>query len=184
MLGTTFPKDALVAVSGAGAEAVTQGLSELVKRDVLQVIADPLSPERGAYCFSQEMLRQVAYETLSKKDRKARHLAVAAHLRSAFPNDAEEIADALARHYLDALSYGPSDPDVADVTREALRQLIRAAERAERSGALLRAAESYLQATTVAPDDEAAGLYESAADMYLNFGDYDASVRCSTQAIE
>ncbi len=184
VLGTTFPKDALVAVSGAGAEAVTQGLSELVKRDVLQVIADPLSPERGAYCFSQEMLRQVAYETLSKKDRKARHLAVAAHLRSAFPNDAEEIADALARHYLDALSYGPSDPDVTDVTREALRQLIRAAERAERSGALLRAAESYLQATTVAPDDEAAGLYESAADMYLNFGDYDASVRCSTQAIE
>ena len=184
VLGTTFPKEALVAVSGAGAEAVTQGLSELVKRDVLQVIADPLSPERGAYCFSQEMLRQVAYETLSKKDRKARHLAVAAHLRSAFPNDAEEIADAIARHYLDALSYGPSDPDVADVTKEALRQLIRAAERAERSGALLRAAESYLQATAVAPHDEAAGLYERAADMYLNFGDYDASVRCSMQAIE
>ena len=184
VLGTTFPKEALVAVSGAGAEAVTQGLSELVKRDVLQVIADPLSPERGAYCFSQEMLRQVAYETLSKKDRKARHLAVAAHLRSAFPNDAEEIADAIARHYLDALSYGPSDPDVADVTKEALRQLIRAAERAERSGALLRAAESYLQATAVAPHDESAGLYERAADMYLNFGDYDASVRCSMQAIE
>ena len=119
VLGKSFPKDALFAVSAKDEDAVMRGLSELVRRDVLQVFADPLSPERGAYRFSQEMLRQVAYETLSKKDRKARHLAVATHLRLSFANDGEEIADAVARHYLDALAAAPNDSDADEITTEA-----------------------------------------------------------------
>ena len=84
VLGTTFPKEALVAVSGQDASTVADGLAELLRREVLVVTADPLSPERGSYAFAQELLRQVAYDTLSRRDRKARHLAVAAHLRRAF----------------------------------------------------------------------------------------------------
>jgi hypothetical protein len=42
------------------------------------------------------MLRQVAYDTLSRRDRKARHLAVAAHLRAAFAGDGEEVTDVIA----------------------------------------------------------------------------------------
>jgi AAA ATPase domain len=61
-----------------------------------------LSPERGSYGFTQDMLRQVAYDTLPHRDRKARHLAVAAHLRAAFPGDGEEVTEVIARHYLDA----------------------------------------------------------------------------------
>jgi hypothetical protein len=49
------------------------------------------------------MLRQVAYDTLSRRDRKSRHLVVAAHLRAAFAGDREEVADVIARHYLDAV---------------------------------------------------------------------------------
>ena len=64
-----------------------------MRREVLSVSADPLSPERGSYRFSQQMLRQVAYDTLSRRDRKARHLTVAAHLRSVFPGDGEEVAE-------------------------------------------------------------------------------------------
>jgi len=182
VLGTSFPEEALVVVSGEDRGVVREALQELVRRDVLQVFADPLSPERGAFRFSQEMLRQVAYETLSRKDRKVRHLAVAAHLREAFANDGEEIADAIARHYLDALSYGPNDPDAADVAREALRHLVRAAERSERSGALRRAAESYVEAAAVAPDGSAE-LYEKAASLYLDFGDYDACLAYSAEAV-
>ena len=78
---------------------------------MLIVSADPLSPERGSYQFAQEMLRQVAYDTLSRRDRKSRHLTVAAHLRAAFPGDGEEVADVIARHYLDALAAVPDDPD-------------------------------------------------------------------------
>ena len=111
VLGTTFPAEALVAVSGQDEAAVRAALAELVRREVLSVSADPLSPERGSYRFAQNMLRQVAYDTLSRRDRKARHLAVAAHLRAAFPGDGEEVADVIARHYLDALDAVPDDPD-------------------------------------------------------------------------
>ena len=135
VLGTTFPQEALVAVSGLDADAVAAGLAELLRREVLAVTADPLSPERGSYVFAQELLRQVAYDTLSRRDRKARHLAVAAHLRRAFANDGEEVADVVARHYLDALAAVPDDDDTDEIRDLAAEILVRAAERAERTGA-------------------------------------------------
>ena len=46
--------------------------------------ADPRSPEHGQYGFLQDLVRHVAYETLSKRERRARHLAAAAHLSAAF----------------------------------------------------------------------------------------------------
>jgi hypothetical protein len=64
---------------------VRAALAELVRREVLSVSAGPLSPERGSYGFTQDMLRRVAYDTWSRRDRKTRHLAVAAHLRAASP---------------------------------------------------------------------------------------------------
>jgi tetratricopeptide (TPR) repeat protein len=118
---------------------------------VLSVSAEPLSPERGSYGFSQQMLRQVAYDTLSRRDRKVRHLAVAAHLRAAYPGDGEEVADAIARHYLDALAAIPDDPDADQIRERAIGALIRAAERAERTGAPALAAASYAAAAGLIP---------------------------------
>ncbi len=184
VLGTIFPKDALVAVSGQGEDAVGAALSELVRRDVLHVLADPLSPERGSYRFGQEMLRQVAYETLSRKDRKARHIAVAAHLRATFANDGEEIADAIARHYLDALTAGPTDPDAEETTAQALHFLVRAAERAERSGAPGRCAESYAEAAAIASSDQAPALFERAARASSDAGDWEVTVAHARAARE
>ena len=44
--------------------------------------ADPRSPERGQYAFLQDIVKRVAYETLSLRDRKAKHLAAAEFLLS------------------------------------------------------------------------------------------------------
>ena len=165
VLGTTFPEEALVAVSGLDADAVADGLAELLRREVLTVTADPLSPERGSYRFAQELLRQVAYDTLSRRDRKARHLAVAAHLRATFPNDGEEVADVVARHYLDALAAVPDDADADELRDLAVEALVRAAERAARTGAPDRASRSYA---------EAADLVEEAG------GTRGARARCSS----
>jgi predicted ATPase len=85
VLGTTFPAEALIAISGQDEAAARLALGELVRREVVTISADPLSPERGSYQFAQNMLRQVAYDTLSRRDRKTRHLKVAVHLRAAFP---------------------------------------------------------------------------------------------------
>jgi predicted ATPase len=189
VLGITFPAEALIAVSGQGETVVRAALDELVRREVLTVSADPLSPERGSYGFTQNMLRQVAYDTLSRRDRKARHLKVAAHLQAAFPGDGEEVADVIARHYLDALQAVPDDGDSAQIRGQAIGALIRTAERAERTGAPALAATSYATAAGLTPPGPAGGqdaadgqpsvgtLWERAAQAAHTDADYAAAVR-------
>src|SRR6202042_1531608 len=139
----SFPAEALIAVSGRDEPAVRAALADLVRREVLSVSADPLSPERGSYQFAQQMLRQVAYDTMSRRDRKARHLAVAAHLRAALPGDGEEVADMIASHYPAARPGVPDDPHAAQTRAQPIPTLTRAAERAGRTGAPALAAASY-----------------------------------------
>jgi class 3 adenylate cyclase len=188
VLGTSFPAEALIAVSGRDEATVRAALAELVRREVLSVSADPLSPERGSYRFSQEMLRQVAYDTLSRRDRKTRHLTVAAHLRAAFASDGEEVIDVVARHYLDALNAIPDDPDAAEIRGQALAALIRAGDRAKRTGAPGQAATSYAAAaglTLPGPADgeevagggpDAGSLWERAAESASADGNYALSI--------
>ncbi len=57
-------------------------LASLVRKEILTFEADPRSPERGQYGFLHGLVQRVAYETLSRKERKARHLAVAGYLES------------------------------------------------------------------------------------------------------
>jgi class 3 adenylate cyclase/tetratricopeptide (TPR) repeat protein len=176
VLGASFPADALVAISDVDTTTLHEWLGELLRREVLTVSADPLSPERGSYRFAQDLLRQVAYDTLSRRDRKARHLAVAAHLRSTFPNDGEEVVDVLARHYLDAMAAVPDDDDVEDLREQAIAALVRGAERAARTGAPDRASRSYAEAgelVDVAGSDphQAARLFERAALQAHQSGD-------------
>ncbi len=161
VLGTTFPAEALIVVSGRDEAAVRAVLADLVRREVLTVSADQLSPERGSYRFAQNMLRQVAYDTQSRRDRKMRHLKVAAHLRATFASDGEEVADVIARHYLDALEAVPGDHDVGQIRGHAIAALIRAAERAERTGAPALAAASYATAAGLSSPDTANGQLDA-----------------------
>jgi class 3 adenylate cyclase/tetratricopeptide (TPR) repeat protein len=194
VLGSTFPAEALIAVSAQEEAAVQAALADLVRREVLSVSADPLSPERGSYRFSQQMLRQVAYDTLSRRDRKARHLKVAAHLRAAFPGDGEEVTDVIARHYLDALAAVPGDPDAGQIREQAIAALIRAAERAGRTGSPARAAASYTAAAELRlagpagraeppADQPSAGvLWERAAEAAETNGDWARAFELAGQA--
>jgi tetratricopeptide (TPR) repeat protein len=195
VLGTTFPVEALIAVSGRDEPSVRSALADLVRREVLRVSADPLSPERGNYQFAQEMLRQVAYDTLSRRDRKTGHLAVAAHLRATFAGGGEEMADVIARHYLDALHAIPDDPDTDQIRGQAIAALIRAAERSERTGAPGPAAASYAAAADLVPatpagaagppasgSPDAGTLWERAARAVSITADYAAAVQHADRA--
>ena len=190
VLGSTFPAEALIAVSGQDEATVRAGLAELVRREVLSVSADRLSPQRGSYGFAQDMLRQVAYDTLSRRDRKARHLTVAAHLRAAFAGDGEEVTDVIARHYLDALDAVPGDPDAGEIRGQAIATLTRAAERAVRTGAPARAGASYAaaarltQAATADGEPTAAVLWEHAAEAADTSGDWAAAVEQAGHAAD
>jgi tetratricopeptide (TPR) repeat protein len=191
VLGAMFAPDALVAVSGRAEQDVHAALSELLRREVLDVSADPLSPQRGSYAFTQILLRQVAYETLTRRDRKARHLAVAAYLRSVFPNDGDEVTDALARHYLDALFAAPDDADSAEVRREAVAALTRAGERALRAGAPRNAAMNFGTAAELLEQSEGreadlnrARLWERASAADSLSGDVDRALASAANASE
>ncbi len=191
VLGATFPAEALIAVSGQDEAVVRAALAELVRREVLSVSADPLSPERGSYGFAQELLRRVAYDTLSRRDRKARHLTVATHLRAAFAGDGEEVAEVIARHYLDALDAVPDDVDAGQIRGQAIAALIRAADRAGRTGAPAQAAASYATAARLTqagtPDGQqtaAAVLWERAAEAALTDAGWAAAVEQAGQAGE
>ncbi|MGH9103763.1 MAG: adenylate/guanylate cyclase domain-containing protein, partial [Acidimicrobiales bacterium] len=167
VLGGSFPVEALVAVSGMPEQRVRELLGELVHREVLAVRADKLSPERGQYGFVQTLVRQVAYDTLSRRERKSRHLSVAAHLARAFPDGGEEVSEVIAGHLLDALVAMPDDADAAETRERALAALARAGQRAERTGAPVTASRAYAsaaelheQAGTVDGDLAAAALWE------------------------
>ncbi len=68
MLGKTFTKEALAALARADVD-LEPLLTALVRKEVLGVQADPRSPEHGQYGFLQDLVRHVAYETLSKRER-------------------------------------------------------------------------------------------------------------------
>jgi class 3 adenylate cyclase/predicted ATPase len=179
VLGTSFPAEALVAVSGRPEAEVRDGLAELLRREVLEVSADPLSPQRGAYRFAQQLLRQVAYETLSRRDRKSRHLAVAAYLRATFADDGEEVSDVIARHYLDALDAVPDAPDSGELRDQAIAMSVRSAGRALRAGAPAAATASFAAAAELAEASgraDAADMWEQAAGAALPSAAWDQAV--------
>jgi class 3 adenylate cyclase/tetratricopeptide (TPR) repeat protein len=158
VVGTSFGEAALLALSGQQEDEVRDDLADLVSRDVLTPYrealpaAEPTTRQaaRASYRFTHELMREVAYEMLSRRARKSRHLAVAAHLRATFDNDGAEVAEIVARHYVDALAASPADTDADAIRSEGLHMLVRAAERAQRAGAPGRAAASYARAAELA----------------------------------
>jgi class 3 adenylate cyclase/tetratricopeptide (TPR) repeat protein len=130
VLGKTFTKHGLRALTGLSDAELEPLLAALVRKEMLSIQADPRSPERGQYAFLQDLVRRIAYETISKRDRKPKHLAAAEFLLS-LPNAEEnETIEVVASHYVDACASAPDDPDAEHVRSKARDMLVRAAERA------------------------------------------------------
>ena len=103
MLGKTFTSRAIAALTGLAEEELEPLLASLVRKEVLSIQADPRSPERGQYAFLQDIVKHVAYETLSKRERKDKHLAAARYLATVWgAAEEDEIVEVVAAHYLDA----------------------------------------------------------------------------------
>ncbi|NYJ08904.1 ATP-binding protein [Petropleomorpha daqingensis] len=163
VFGGSLPRAAVDAMSDLPADAVDLALADLVRRDVLTVRRDPLSPDRGHYTFAQSLLRTVAYDSLSKRERKARHLRAAAHLRAAFPDDGEEVVEVLATHYREAWAAVPDAPDAAAIRDDAAVAFRRAGDRARAVGAPAAAEHAYRAAAELTADEEVAARRLAAA---------------------
>jgi len=170
VLGQSFTVEALSAISGLDAAELEPRLRALVRRELLTIEADPRSPERGQYAFLQALIREVAYNTFAKKDRKARHLAAARFFEQL---GSDELAGALAGHYLAAHANAPEGDEAEALAVQARIALKGAAERAASLGAHDQAIAFLEQALTVTTDpaDEAdllerAGQSAAAAARY------------------
>ena len=151
VLGKTFTVQALAALSGTAPAELEPLLASLVRKEVLGVQSDPRSPERGQYGFLQDLVRHVAYETLSKRERKTRHLAAAEHLQTVFA-DEDELAEVLASHYLAAFEAAAEADDAPAIRAKAREMLARAGERAGSLGAPEEGQRYYDQAAALADE--------------------------------
>ncbi|HET7678079.1 MAG TPA: adenylate/guanylate cyclase domain-containing protein [Candidatus Limnocylindrales bacterium] len=162
ILGHSFTATSLGAVNGGDAEGLEPRLRELVRRDFLVQNRDPRSPERGQFAFVQALIREVAYSRISRRDKRARHLAAARYFEAL---GEDELAGVLASHYLDAYRASDPGPETDSLGAQARIALRAAAERAARLHSHDQALEFLEQALLVTPEpaDRAAILEESGA---------------------
>ncbi|HUQ44202.1 MAG TPA: adenylate/guanylate cyclase domain-containing protein [Candidatus Limnocylindria bacterium] len=182
VLGQSFSPAGLGAVSGLEKPALDARLRTLVKSDLLVEESDPRSPERGQYAFVQALIREVAYSTLSLKDRRSRHLA-AARFFEALGED--ELAGALASHYLAAYRATPAGDEAAALATQARIALRGAAERATNLGSPRQAVAFLEQAIEITTDDaELADMLERAISAATVAADHDRALAMAPQLRE
>ena len=162
VLGQSFTTAALAAVSGLEADVLEQRLGALVRADLFHREVDPRSPERGQFAFVQAVIREVAYSTLALRDRRGRHLAAARYFE--LLGD-DELAGALATHYLAAYRSAPDGPEAEALASQARIALRAAADRAIALGSPLQAVQYLEQAIEVTDSDEdRAAMLEQAGE--------------------
>ncbi|HEV8054075.1 MAG TPA: AAA family ATPase, partial [Candidatus Limnocylindrales bacterium] len=182
VIGLSFGADALAAVSGLAAADVEGRLRHLARRELIALDDDPRSPERGQYRFVQGLIKEVAYGTLAKRDRRARHLAAARHFE--LLGD-DELAGVLAQHYVEAYHAQPGGEEGAAVAAQARVALRGAAARASALASPARAltyVELALEVTTESADQ--LGLRREAGGYAADSGKVEAAIPHLERAID
>ncbi len=176
VLGKTFSASSLAAITGMPVAQLEPLLNELVRKEVFSLQADPWSPERGQYGFLQDLVKRVAYETLSKHDRKEKHLAVARWFEHEWQGEEADIVEVVASHYLEAYNLAPHDPDAEQIRDLAAGVLAQAAERAAALAANTEAQHYFEKAAQLVGVSARQGeLLERAGQMAWRLGHHEAA---------
>ncbi len=184
VLGTSFTPEALAAVSGRPETELCVALDTLVAKQVLGHDEDARLAERGQYHFLQVLLRTVALSTLSRRGRKARHLAAAEYI-ALLPGQTGELAEVQASHLLDAVALDPDASDADEIRMAAREKLAIAGERTG-SLALPEAARGYFEQAAALEQDptQRAKLLAEAGVAATRAGHPDDAMGLLTDAID
>jgi len=183
VVGRTFTTASLAVLRNEDQVSLEVQLRELVRGEFLSLDTEPRSPERGQYGFVQGLIQEVAYSTLSRRDRSAKHLAVARHLESLAD---EEITPLVAAHYLEARRAVPEGPEAEAVAVAVAARdwLSRAGKRALSLGSPEQALVFFEQALEMtATGAERAGLLELAGAAAEFASAYDRAITLYEEAI-
>ncbi|MEO7421447.1 MAG: adenylate/guanylate cyclase domain-containing protein [Ornithinibacter sp.] len=134
VLGATLGKERIAELCPT-VEDINDVLQQLVHLQILERQSSRLSAEFGRYSFRQSVVHQVAYATLSMRERKRIHLAII-DAYGAVEDLASDQAAVLAQHHLDAIKALPGDDDVSQLRGAAISLLLVAARRARSLGLL------------------------------------------------
>jgi tetratricopeptide (TPR) repeat protein len=182
VLGLVFTVDGLTALTPEGIDVV-EVLAALRRKEIVSIETDRFAADRGNYRFVQSVVRQVAYSTQSRRDRKARHVAAANYL-SIVPEVGDDQATVIAQHLLDALdASSTTDPDVADLAGRASALLERAAQRTRSLGSPSEALRLTISALAHTEDPtDRARLHLLAAECAADAAQYDQAIEHAASA--
>jgi tetratricopeptide (TPR) repeat protein len=182
IIGSTFSIESLQVVSDESVQDLETELRDLVRKEYIFADNDPRSPERGQYGFVQGVIREVAVGTLARRDRQAKHVAVARYAESL---GEEELTGVIAAHYIEAYRASPDEVGNEELLPKALEWLDRAGQRALSLGSPDEAAEMFDQAIALAPDDSAlAPLLERAGEAATRRQHYESAIEYLQKAID
>ena len=142
VIGRTFWRGALLALGSR--DSTDRSLDSLEARDLVR--REPSSRVRGdtEFSFKHILIREVAYATLTRAERRARHAVVARYIEGVGGDQIRDLARLLAHHWREA-----------GEDARAIDYLLLAAERAREALATDEVIELYSAALELAADDQA-----------------------------
>jgi class 3 adenylate cyclase len=133
VIGKVFWAGALAEMGGREPREVEQALHELARKELVRPARTSSMEGEQEYSFWHLLVRDVCYQQIPRAARAARHRAAAAWIERKAGERAEDLADVLAHHYLQALELaraaGQTD-DAEDLEANAIRYLALAGARA------------------------------------------------------
>jgi class 3 adenylate cyclase/tetratricopeptide (TPR) repeat protein len=152
VLGKVFWSDALNALSGLDSWALDERLHALERKEFVR--RDHRSAVEGArqYAFVHVLVRDAAYAEMPRAVRARVHVEAADWIEALPASRADERADMLSHHLLDAIDYGrAAGLDVARLLPRAGAALVAAGDRSWSLGAVAAAIGFYRRAQAVDP---------------------------------
>ena len=128
VMGHSFSPEGLAFLTELGKDDLESRLAPLVRHELLEVVRDPRSPERGQYRFVQGLIREVAHARISREVRRVRHLKVADFFDSLGD---DELVGIVAFHLVEALRATPDPEEAAQLSDRAKVALLSAIDRAD-----------------------------------------------------
>jgi len=181
VLGQSFSVAALAAVSRREPDSLAAPLRDLVTKELLAVDNDPRSPERGHYGFVQGLIREVAYGTLAKPERRAKHVAAARYFEGL---DDEELVGVVATHYAEAQRATAQGAERDSLAGQAREWLALAGRRALALGSPEQALTYIEQALTLTDEPlQRAALLDTAGDAAFRTDAFERSIEHYEAAI-
>ena len=139
------------------------------------------------YIFKHVLTRDVAYDTLPRRDRSAAHASIARWLEDTLGERAREFLELLSYHWFEAYrACSSTDPQEIEALRlQAFDRTLRAAQETGRRYALKKSERLAGQAIDLAATPQERSLaYEASAEAFFNDYDGDEAWRGFTAAAE